>query len=1091
MKNTKKGFTLVELLVVIAILAILATVAVVGYTSFVKKANESAVAQELTQIKNAVLAEDVTNPNFEIKNGKITIDDLNDLNNATVNAFVTSLIAEMGGDKYYDYILNQETSLVYVNKERMVKATWNFATGKITTEKYDGSLITKTMGTDLVDISASNDGSKLTSPVTLGGSTGFTANVPAEALIKTGTSSLELKVQKLAENNNISFGDGNTAHNFDVHIEGIADGNEMPIVVHLGRILPAGLEIALYHTNTPMTQVSSLNELDSNNEYYYNAQTGEVSICVTNFSVFSAVETTTDKWDGTAVANGFASGSGTEANPYLIKTGAQLAYFRNAVDGGNTFEGKYVALGANIDLQGNLFDPIGFGYEHQGGKVFKGIFDGKNHTIYNLRQNCWELDPDKENYSTYTYSTAGGGLFASIKNATIKNLAMSGADIVFECVDMGIVVGYAQGKCHFENIVVTNSTIANYNRATGGVVGEVCYGPYGTDTSKGYSHTFKNITVDSSVVISSLWGSFDTLCGGVIGGKWGDATVLMQDVTVACELDVFSDVTSAYQWYAYRRCGMLIGYTEQESPKQATTAAANFLICENVKVYYGDWVNYTYCEFENTKNPGYKYPWVRVQEGLNTGAYSNPRYGNPTDYAGNKVTNDNHTHDTAAGEGHHVSIPFNQLYGGGQGVYGESEHAGVTVTNTLTKTIYFQNNWLWSDVRVYYWYEHTTSNGGTPTVDSWNNVAFPGVPMEKVGNDGTYDIYKIEVPIYAAGFVFNGIDKDSQERKQSINIDVNEAISGNVYMMLWHDNTNDVMSCKYVEGHKTIYFQNNWLWSQVTLNYMSNNIELSVLRNEGTYDIYAVKVPNFVQDFNISGKKNDDSGAIDKTPQITISSLVEEATYSMKYTTTNEFVQSIKIYFKPNSYWKADNAWFAARIWNDTGEAWIKMTDANGDGTYECYIPNGYPNVIFCRMKNTNTTAYNWENRLNQTPDLVIANLTNKTYVLPEIIYFKPDSNWKSANARFAAYFFGNGEKWVSMVDREGNGVYECEIPAGFTKVIFVRMNPDNQTNNWDNKWTQTVDIDMSSGKYLYTLNNNSSTDGNTKASGSWSNNNP
>ena len=38
MKNTKKGFTLVELLVVIAIVAILATVAIIGYTSFTKKA---------------------------------------------------------------------------------------------------------------------------------------------------------------------------------------------------------------------------------------------------------------------------------------------------------------------------------------------------------------------------------------------------------------------------------------------------------------------------------------------------------------------------------------------------------------------------------------------------------------------------------------------------------------------------------------------------------------------------------------------------------------------------------------------------------------------------------------------------------------------------------------------------------------------------------------------------------------------------------------------------------------------------------------------------------------------------------------------
>ena len=41
MKRSRKGFTLVELLVVIAIVAILATVAIIGYTSFTNKAEES------------------------------------------------------------------------------------------------------------------------------------------------------------------------------------------------------------------------------------------------------------------------------------------------------------------------------------------------------------------------------------------------------------------------------------------------------------------------------------------------------------------------------------------------------------------------------------------------------------------------------------------------------------------------------------------------------------------------------------------------------------------------------------------------------------------------------------------------------------------------------------------------------------------------------------------------------------------------------------------------------------------------------------------------------------------------------------------
>ena len=56
MKNTKKGFTLVELLVVIAILAILASVAVVGYTSFINRAYESNAKTEAAQIMKAIEA---------------------------------------------------------------------------------------------------------------------------------------------------------------------------------------------------------------------------------------------------------------------------------------------------------------------------------------------------------------------------------------------------------------------------------------------------------------------------------------------------------------------------------------------------------------------------------------------------------------------------------------------------------------------------------------------------------------------------------------------------------------------------------------------------------------------------------------------------------------------------------------------------------------------------------------------------------------------------------------------------------------------------------------------------------------------------
>ena len=88
-------------------------------------------------------------------------------------------------------------------------------------------------------------------------------------------------------------------------------------------------------------------------------------------------------------------------------------------------------------------------------------------------------------------------------------------------------------------------------------------------------------------------------------------------------------------------------------------------------------------------------------------------------------------------------------------------------------------------------------------------------------------------------------------------------------------------------------------------------------------------------------------------------------------------------------------------------------------------------------------------------------------------IYLNPGTNWKADNARFAAYFFGNGEKWVSMNKANyDDNVYCCDIPSGFSKVIFCRMNPSNSTNNWNNKWNQTGDLIIPSDKNYFTKPN-------------------
>ena len=593
----------------------------------------------------------------------------------------------------------------------------------------------------------------LASDVVIGG-TEVGALVPADVKVEAGASSLALSVKKVDEE---LLGDALSA--LDVHINGVALDNTVPMIVKLGAILEAGLgatELKLYHTENGvdnlMTRVNSPADFAIHNQYYYNAETGEVTIYIASFSVISAVKSVADVWDGSSDTSWYNEND-TE---FTLTTAEQLAGFRDLVDSGVTFAGKIVKLGADVNLyleqkdkngdtimDGEVpalvsFDPIGKGYVHNGGQAFMGTFDGQGHTIYNLYQNGWDLG--------YSYSTVGGGLFASIKDATIKNLAVSGANIVMECIDMGTVVGYAQGKCTFENIVVTDSKLANYQRYTGGVVGEVCKGDGIEDE---YTHTFTNVTVDSSVKISSLWGDFDNACGGVIGGKWGTARVLMQNVTVACEIDAFSDVTAAYQWYAYRRCGMLIGHTEQNSPKSALNAAAEFLTCENVNVYYGDWVNYTYYQFANqTDEAGTRlwnsnYPWVRAEAGEHNGAFSNVRYGNPI-IKGEKINTVERAKELGAPS---VTIIFNQLYGGGQGVYGAADHnyngGGVTIHNSLTKTVYIQNNLNWNNLKLHYWF----ANGD----DRWTTVV-EGISMTEI----VKGIYKVDIPAYAQGFKVTG-----------------------------------------------------------------------------------------------------------------------------------------------------------------------------------------------------------------------------------------------------------------------------------------------------------------------------------------------
>ena len=541
---------------------------------------------------------------------------------------------------------------------------------------------------------------KIAEEVTIGSeSNGITAKIPADVVVADGATELKLTVKEMDESNaNIAINAGETATSVDVHIEGIDTAkNTVATVITLDNYLPAGLNdgnVVLYHVENGVTvAMTKVADPTEHNQFSYDPATGDVTIALKSFSEIVTVTDNRNPWSGTPDTSWYNDTS-TE---FILYNANQLAGFGRIVDGtaegiaADSFERKTVKLGGDIDLSGGVsLNPIGCGYvsgvnnsNGETGRAFMGTFDGQNHTIYGLYQNGWDLG--------LSYCNLGGGLFASVADATIQNLTISGANVVMECVEMGFVAGLAQGNCTFDNIKIYNSKIANYQRATGAVVGEV------SAYKGGGTCTFRNINIGSDVVVGSLWGDFDCPVGGVIGARWDDANVTkvnMTNVKVACRLDVYNDVTSSYQWYAYRRAGMLIGNTDTPpaNGKNSQIATADFLTCTNVVVYYGDWVNYHYCEFNNHNS---SWPFVRVEKGENCSAYSNPRYGVPNDpVTGQPVEILEHNHTN--GDDHYVELTFNQLYGGGQGVYGQTEHEGVSFG---AYTITYVNNGETLDVK--------------------------------------------------------------------------------------------------------------------------------------------------------------------------------------------------------------------------------------------------------------------------------------------------------------------------------------------------------------------------------------------------------
>ena len=527
-KLRKKGFTIVELVIVIAVIAILAAILIPTFSGIIKKAN---IASDTAMAKNMNTAlvmadsegntpEDMGDVLFILYEAGYILENLNPTTNGYYFAW---------DQPKNQIIFLTDTFEVHYSSEPYSEDTLNWwlpidEASDVTEIEAIGAKVSYCMAADIT------------------GSLNFDylANFDTNGFILTG---------------DISYGTSGTAVN------------------DLGSFSVSGIIVGTLFVNTPEATVSHYGAINyvnifavaetSYHEYGFvkvslELQKGRLVIENTGnareVSLPSATTGTTAENNGyienlTTVENGVVlSGHDVGMIPtgfsILINNLSQLEAFRDAVNFGMRCDGLTVKLMADIDISNRFWKPIGLNNKHltlrydsnespnESGKysdgyttngpanVFRGIFDGNGKTINGLTNQGYVAPSTLYWVNAAKTNGYAFGLFSVTHNATIKNLNMTNVNIVSTedssaCV--GGIVGGVRGSFNLENCTVKGNI-----QGTDGVGGAVGYvylihtdSTPDQDIEKIVS--FKNINVEANIHAKINGGDKGQRAGGIIG----------------------------------------------------------------------------------------------------------------------------------------------------------------------------------------------------------------------------------------------------------------------------------------------------------------------------------------------------------------------------------------------------------------------------------------------------------------------------------------------------------------------------------------------------------------------------------------------
>ena len=277
-------------------------------------------------------------------------------------------------------------------------------------------------------------------------------------------------------------------------------------------------------------------------------------------------------WRDNAAAD-FAGGSGTEADPYQITDGAQLAKIAKDVENGTVYKDAYFRLENDIDLSAHRWNPIGVYKWYEGGatenKTFAGFLDGNGKTIKGLIVDE-RIDKNSAGLFGNIRDNAGAATNVGVKDLNIVDARIYAMDEGMEQSSSAILAGFVMANSghtiRFDDISVSGTIInTRVGKAmiSGGLIGQACRVTAdncradvtieGGDNIGGFvgldgSSTYTNCKVTGKV--TGLWA-----IGGFVGyaGEADSATMSTFDNCIA-KVDVVAN-----EW----RAGGFAGYMQK------------------------------------------------------------------------------------------------------------------------------------------------------------------------------------------------------------------------------------------------------------------------------------------------------------------------------------------------------------------------------------------------------------------------------------------------------------------------------------------------------------------------------------------------